>query len=48
MPKVIRRPRKKSKKDKDIPLFVAFCIEEYEAAKRMTGTEALGLFRATA
>lgn len=37
-----------SKKDKDIALFVAFCIEEYAAAKGMTGTETLGLFRATA
>lgn len=33
-----------SKKDKDIALFVAFCIEEYAAAKGMTGAEALGLF----
>ena len=33
-----------SKKDKDIALFVAFCIEEYGAAKGMTGDEVLDLF----
>lgn len=33
-----------SKKDKDIVLFVAFCIEEYGAAKGMTGEQALDLF----
>ena len=33
-----------SKKDKDIALFVAFCIEEYGAAKGMTGEQALDLF----
>ena len=32
-----------SKKDKDIALFVAFCIEEYGAAKGMTGEQALDL-----
>lgn len=32
------------KKDKDIALFVAFCIEEYAAAKGMTGKQALDLF----
>ena len=32
------------KKDKDIALFVAFCIEEYGAAKGMTGEHALDLF----
>lgn len=33
-----------SKKDKDIALFVTFCIEEYGAAKGMTGEQVLGLF----
>lgn len=33
-----------SKKDKDIALFVAFCIEEYGAAKGMTGEQVLDLF----
>lgn len=33
-----------SKKDKDIALFVAFCIEEYGAAKGMTGENVLDLF----
>lgn len=33
-----------SKKDKDIALFVAFCIEEYGAAKGMTGEQAQDLF----
>ena len=33
------------KKDKDIALFVAFCIEEYGAAKGMTGDQVLDLFR---
>ena len=32
------------KKDKDIALFVAFCIEEYGAAKGMSGEQALDLF----
>lgn len=32
------------KKDKDIALFVAFCIEEYGAAKGMTGDQVLNLF----
>lgn len=27
------------KKEKDIALFVAFCIEEYGAAKGMTGNQ---------
>lgn len=31
-------------KDKDIALFVAFCIEEYGAAKGMTGGQVLDLF----
>ena len=33
-----------NKKDKDIALFVAFCIEEYGAAKGMTGEQVLDLF----
>ncbi len=33
-----------SKTDKDIALFVAFCIEEYGAAKKMTGKQVLELF----
>ena len=32
------------KKEKDIAFFVAFCIEEYRAAKGMTGEEAIALF----
>lgn len=33
-----------NKKDKNIALFVAFCIEEYGAAKGMTGEQVLDLF----
>ena len=33
-----------SKKDKDIALFVAFCIEEYGAAKGLTGEQVFDLF----
>lgn len=33
-----------NKKDKDIALFVAFCIEEYGAAKGMPGEQVLDLF----
>lgn len=33
-----------SKKDKDIALFVAFCIEEYGVAKGMTGKQVFDLF----
>lgn len=33
-----------SMKDKDIALFVSFCIEEYGAAKRMSGEQVLDLF----
>lgn len=33
-----------SKKEKDIALFIAFCIEEYGAAKEITGKQALDLF----
>ncbi|MGN0280976.1 MAG: DUF3791 domain-containing protein [Prevotella sp.] len=32
-------------KDKDIALFVAFCIEEYGAAKGMTGEQVFDLFQ---
>lgn len=32
------------KKDKDIALFIAFCIEEYGAVKGMTGNQVLDLF----
>ena len=32
------------KKDKDIALFVAFCIEEYGAVKGMAGEQVLDLF----
>jgi len=35
---------KLNKKDKNIALFVAFCIEEYGAAKGMTGEQVLDLF----
>lgn len=31
-------------RDKDIALFVSFCIEEYGAAKGMSGTQVLDLF----
>lgn len=33
-----------SQKDKDIAFFVAFCIEEYKAAKKMTGKQVIDLF----
>ena len=33
-----------SKKDKDIALFIAFCIEEYGAAKGLNGEQVLDLF----
>lgn len=33
-----------SKKDKDIALFIAFCIEEYGVTKGMTGEQVLDLF----
>ena len=32
------------KQDKDIALFVAFCIEEYGAAKGLKGEQVLDLF----
>lgn len=31
-------------RDKDIALFVSFCIEEYGAAKGVSGTQVLDLF----
>lgn len=33
-----------NKKEKDMALFVAFCIEEYGAAKGMTGEQVFHLF----
>ena len=33
-----------SKEEKDIALFVAFCIEEYGAAKGISGEQVLDLF----
>lgn len=33
-----------SKKEKNIALFVAFCIEEYRVAKGMTGEQVVDLF----
>lgn len=33
-----------SKKDKDIALFIAFCIEEYGAAKGLTGEQVVDMF----
>lgn len=33
-----------NKKDKDIALFISFCIEEYAAIKGMTGGQVLDLF----
>ncbi len=33
-----------SKKDKDIALFVAFCIKEYGATKGLAGEQVLDLF----
>ena len=35
---------KKAKFEKDIVLFVAFCIEEYGAAKGISGEQVLDLF----
>ena len=35
---------KKAKFEKDIALFVAFCIEQYGAAKGMSGEQVLDLF----
>lgn len=33
-----------NKKEKDIALFIAFCIEEYAADKGMSGEEVLDVF----
>lgn len=33
-----------SKREKDIAFFVAFCIEEYRTAKKMTGKQVFDLF----
>lgn len=33
-----------SNKEKDIAFFVAFCIEEYRAAKGLTGEQTIDLF----
>ena len=38
------RRKEMRKKDKDIALFVAFCIEEYGVAKGMNGEQVLDLF----
>ena len=42
------KPQKESiimdKKEKDIALFVAFCIEEYKTAKGMSGEQVYDLF----
>ena len=42
--KATERRTAMSKKEKDIALFVAFCIEEYGAAKGMSGEQVLDLF----
>ena len=41
---MIRSFRTMSKKEKDIALFVAFCIEEYGVAKGMGGEQVIDLF----
>lgn len=33
-----------NRNEKDVALFVAFCIEEYGAAKKMSGEQVLDLF----
>lgn len=33
-----------SRNEKDVALFVAFCIEEYGAAQKMSGEQVLDLF----
>ena len=38
------RRNEMKKKEKDIALFVAFCIEEYGAAKGMASEQVLDLF----
>ena len=42
--KATERRTTMSKEEKDIALFVAFCIEEYGAAKGMSGEQVLDLF----
>ena len=42
--KATERRTAMSKEEKDIVLFVAFCIEEYGAAKGMSGEQVLDLF----
>ena len=42
--KATERKTVMSKEEKDIALFVAFCIEEYGAAKGMSGEQVLDLF----
>lgn len=42
--KATERRTAMSKEEKDIALFVAFCIEEYGAAKGMSGEQVLDLF----
>ena len=42
--KATERRTAMSKEEKDIALFVVFCIEEYGAAKGMSGEQVLDLF----
>ena len=42
--KATERRTATSKEEKNIALFVAFCIEEYGAAKGMSGEQVLDLF----
>lgn len=42
--KATERRKAMSKEEKDVALFVAFCIEEYGAAKGMNGEQVLDLF----
>ena len=42
--KATERRTAMSKEEKNIALFVAFCIEEYGAAKGMSGEQVLDLF----
>lgn len=42
--KATERRTAMSKEEKDVALFVAFCIEEYGAAKGMSGEQVLDLF----
>ena len=41
---ITEKKNRMSKKNKAIALFVAFCIEEYSAAKGITGEQTLDLF----